>query len=138
MVTVRGKVLRRIQITPAWKAFVKQYAKKEGMQLREIVGRAIEWWLAERRNERVSYLAAHGKTEGWSMWLPLELARKVAEMSNEDETNDSSVIYTALVLYCEMVLKGSTSAEVLGIADYTASYQRPSKVARASRLAKVD
>ena len=121
MINVGGKVLRRIRISSDWIQFVKAHAKRNKTKLSDIVADAIRWWSAERKSRKSKYLAPHGKTESWSLWLKTELASTVAEISAEDVTTDSSVIYTSLVLYCELVLKGKPTAQVLGVPEYSAA-----------------
>lgn len=136
MIDVGGKVLRRIRISSDWISFVKAHAKRNKTKLSDIVSDAILWWSAERKSRKSKYLAPHGATESWSLWLKTDLATTVAEISAEDVTTDSSVIYTSLVLYCELVLKGRHTAQVLGVPDYTNS-SADNESGRSSQLVKV-
>jgi len=114
MIKVGGKVLRRIRITPDWIVFVKRHAKENDTLIVTVVREAIEWWVVERDTHKTKYLAPHGELQGWSMWLPVELAKKVGQIAKADATHASSVIYTAVVLYCETVINGKPLAAVLG------------------------
>lgn len=119
-----GKICRRFRVTSELKDLVTETAERQGIYLIDIVQTAIDWWTKTRSKGSTKYISPHGATEEWSMWFPPAILEKLSKIADEDSTNTSLVINTALVLYFETVVQKKPMTEVIGIPDYTPAYQR--------------